>query len=231
MNKIAILSVVLIGLAAIAANAAPRGGNTQRIGVGIQTPVRTGLTTARATTDTTATTVSQTTLDEMESAKKACHDNNIGVGGVFVWANNKFVGGYSDYSSMVEDTDDVTNNTCFVRVDLTSSNTSRVDMKQFKSMYYPVNTMINCGSWVYKSDIERAILDAKKSGRTWGTVAGAVGGAGVGVGAMELFGNRAIGGKVMGDTNPMDQTDRKTYAELKAQVEANNAKIKELSGE
>ena len=46
--------------------------------------------------------------------------------------------------------------------------------------------------------IEKRILDAKKSGRTWATIGGAVGGAALGVGSMELFGNRLIGGAVEG---------------------------------
>ncbi len=57
---------------------------------------------------------------------------------------------------------------------------------------------ITCGDWTNEEKLRKRILDAKKTARTWGTVAGAVGGAGVGVGAMELFGNRLIGGKVEG---------------------------------
>ena len=49
--------------------------------------------------------------------------------------------------------------------------------------------------------MEERILDAKKKGRVWATVGGAVGGAAVGVGVMELFGNKMIGGKVEGQKN------------------------------
>ena len=55
-----------------------------------------------------------------------------------------------------------------------------------------MGTNIECGAWADANMIEKRILDAKKSARTWATVAGSVGGAGIGVGAMELFGNRAL---------------------------------------
>jgi hypothetical protein len=57
---------------------------------------------------------------------------------------------------------------------------------------------ITCGSWVDEEYMRQRILDAKKTARVWGTVGGVVGGAGIGVGAMELFGNELIGGKVEG---------------------------------
>ena len=46
--------------------------------------------------------------------------------------------------------------------------------------------------------LEKRILDAKKGNRIAGIVASSVGGAGLGVGIMELFGNRLIRGKVEG---------------------------------
>ena len=46
--------------------------------------------------------------------------------------------------------------------------------------------------------MRQRILDAKKTARTWATVGGVVGGAGLGVGLMELFGNEIIGGAVEG---------------------------------
>jgi hypothetical protein len=46
--------------------------------------------------------------------------------------------------------------------------------------------------------MEKRILDAKKGERIGGIVATTVAGVGLGVGAMELFGNKLIGGKVMG---------------------------------
>jgi len=57
---------------------------------------------------------------------------------------------------------------------------------------------IECGSWVNEKDMEKRILDAKKGARVGGIVASTVGGAGLGVGIMEAFGNRLIDGKVMG---------------------------------
>ena len=55
-----------------------------------------------------------------------------------------------------------------------------------------------CGDWVEESVIEERVLAAKKKGRVWASVGAAVGGAAVGVGAMELFGNKLIGGAVEG---------------------------------
>ena len=55
-----------------------------------------------------------------------------------------------------------------------------------------------CGEWANYDTLKSRILDAKKSARTWATVGGAVGGAAVGVGAMELFGNSLIKGAVEG---------------------------------
>ena len=77
---------------------------------------------------------------------------------------------------------------------------------------------------IYEYDMQKLgnTLDARKSGRTWATVGGAVGGAGLGVGIMELFGNRLIGGKVMGQKSldevellysQMTTTERAQYEE------------------
>ena len=77
---------------------------------------------------------------------------------------------------------------------------------------------------IYEYDMQELgnTLDARKSGRTWATVGGAVGGAGLGVGIMELFGNRLIGGKVMGQKSldevellysQMTTTERAQYEE------------------
>ena len=60
---------------------------------------------------------------------------------------------------------------------------------------------IECGSWVNEKEMEKRILDARKGARIGGIVASTIGGAGLGVGAMELFGNKLIGGKVEGQKN------------------------------
>jgi hypothetical protein len=124
--------------------------------------------------------------------REICETN--GSGGVFVWAsrNSSAAGkGASHISTLLEDTTDMDNNTCWIRVDVASE--QRIDSGKLASAYFPAGSNITCGSWLDKGAVEKAILDAKKSGRTWGTVAGVVVGAGVGVGAMELFGNKAIG--------------------------------------
>lgn len=133
--------------------------------------------------------------DMREKEREACIRNNIGIGNTFVWASR-----YSDinnYSTMVEDTEEPDNNTCFVRVELKSAD-SRVDLSDIPGKYFEMGRDIICGSWVDENMIEQRILNAKKNARTWATVGGAVGGAALGVGSMELFGNKLINGAVEG---------------------------------
>ena len=146
----------------------------------------------------------QVVIDMREKEREACIRNNIGVGNTFVWASR-----YSDinnYATMVEDVEHPENNTCFVLVDLKSTD-SNINLSDIKGKYFEMGRNIACGSWVNESDIEKRILDAKKKNRTLATIGGAVGGAAVGVGSMELFGNRLIGGAVMGqkDGTPKEQ--------------------------
>ena len=133
--------------------------------------------------------------DTRDKERTACMSNNIGVGNTFVWASRN--SNISNYSSMIEDTDNPSNNVCFVRVEL-KSNDSRINVADFGGRYFEMGRNITCGSWADEEKLKQRILDAKKSARTWATVGGAVGGAAVGVGSMELFGNKLIGGKVQG---------------------------------
>lgn len=143
--------------------------------------------------DTTATVPAP--VDKREKEKAACLGNNIGIGNTFVWASR--YSNVANYASMVEDVDNPENNTCFVKVGLKSDD-SRINVADIPTQYYEMGRDITCGAWANEDMLRQRILDAKKKGRTWGTVAGAVGGAGLGVGIMELFGNAAIGGKVEG---------------------------------
>lgn len=133
--------------------------------------------------------------DMREKERTACMSNNIGIGNTFVWAS-KF-SDISNYASMVEDTENPDNNVCFVRVEL-KSNDAKINISDMQGRYFEMGENITCGSWVDEAKLEKRILDAKKTARTLGTIAGAVGGAGIGVGAMELFGNKMIGGAVQG---------------------------------
>lgn len=136
------------------------------------------------------------TLPDMRTEEKnACLANNRGMGNTFVWASR--VGGAGEYANMVEDTKNPENNACFVRIELSSSE-SCFGLSNIAPVYKELGQGITCGSWADEKKLEQTILDCKKKGRVGGTIAGAVGGAVVGVGAMELFGNRLIGGKVMG---------------------------------
>ena len=137
----------------------------------------------------------QPVIDMREKERDACIRNNIGVGNTFVWASR-----YSDagnYTTMIEDIENPDNNICFVRVDLKSSD-SRIDLGGFPGKYFEMGQNIACGSWVDEGKVEQQILNAKKKGRTLATIGGAVGGAAMGVGAMELFGNKLIDGAVQG---------------------------------
>lgn len=143
-------------------------------------------------TDTDDVTV---TKDNRDKEKRACISNNIGVGNTFVWASR--YSNTANYSSMIEDVEEPDNNTCFVKVELKSDD-AKISVADFPTKYYEMGHNIACGEWVDYDMLKERILDAKKSARTWATVGGAVGGAAVGVGAMELFGNRLIGGAVQG---------------------------------
>ncbi len=133
--------------------------------------------------------------DMREKEKAACINNNIGVGNTFVWASR--YSNVNNYASMVEDVEEPENNTCFVRVEMKSDD-AKVSVADIPAKYFEMGQTITCGSWADENALEKRILDAKKSARTWGTVGGAVGGAALGVGAMELFGNKLIGGSVQG---------------------------------
>ena len=133
--------------------------------------------------------------DMREKERLACMSNNIGVGNTFVWASR--TSNLGNYSSMIEDTENPDNNVCFVRVEL-KSNDSRINVSDFGAQYFEMGQRITCGSWANEEKLQNRILDAKKSARTWATVGGAVGGAAIGVGSMELFGNKLIGGAVQG---------------------------------
>ena len=147
-------------------------------------------------TDPVVTTPEKKESDRREAERNACINNNIGIGNTFVWASR-----YSDtsnYASMVEDVEKPENNVCFVRVELKSDDESRISVSDVPAKYFMWGETIECGSWADAKEMEQRILNAKKGARIGGIVASSVGGAGLGVGAMELFGNKVIGGKVQG---------------------------------
>ena len=137
-------------------------------------------------------------VDRREAERNACINNNIGVGNTFVWASR--YSNTSDYATMTEDMDNPQNNVCFTRVELKSDD-AKISVADVPAKYFMWGETIECGSWANEKEMEKRILDAKKGARIGGIVASTLGGAGLGVGAMELFGNKAIGGKVMGQKN------------------------------
>ena len=134
-------------------------------------------------------------VDNREKERLACISNNIGVGNTFVWASR--YSNTANYATMVEDTENPENNVCFVKVDIKSAN-PKVSVSDVPSKYFVMGNNITCGDWANEETLRQRVLDSKKSARTWATVGGVVGGAGLGVGLMELFGNKMIGGKVEG---------------------------------
>ena len=151
--------------------------------------------------------------------KEDCLANNMGYGNVYVWAS-RFSNG-ADYARMIEDVSNPDNNTCWVRVDIKSDN-PKISVSDVAPRWFVVGQQVTCGDWTNRDTLRQRALNARKSARTWATVGGAVGGAGLGVGIMELFGNRLIGGKVMGQKSldemellysQMSETERREYTE------------------
>lgn len=149
---------------------------------------------------------------EYKARKAACLNNNIGIGNTFVWASR--FGDTTNYATMIEDLNIPENNTCFVKVTL-KSNDDKIQIDDaVANRYYEWNNDITCGGWIDEGKMEKAILDAKKSGRVLTTVGVAVASAGVGVGAMELFGNKLIGGKVEGQQSKKVLGNKDEYIKL-----------------
>lgn len=143
----------------------------------------------------------------------ACIGNNVGIGNTFVWASK-----YSNtdsYSSMIEDTNNPENNVCFVLVSVQSDDAS-IDTSDIKPKYFQWGNNVVCGSWIDEAKMESRILESDKTARVLGTVGGVVGGAGVGVGAMELFGNKLIGGAVQGQQQYADDKTSVNWYKTKA---------------
>ena len=124
---------------------------------------------------------------------------------------------------MIEDVENPENNTCFVLVGIRSSD-SKIDLSDLPSKYFEMGKNITCGSWVDEDKIEQRILDAKKKNRTLATVGGALGGAALGVGSMELFGNRLIGGELMGQKEGSRTEQFYTYVGLMESGDRQNLK-------
>lgn len=202
--------VLAVMLMSGAVGAAERGA-AQRVAISPRTTVTTAFITQQSSLKWdkpnlgTNGVVAAESDDEInrDAERLACVSNNIGVGNTFVWASK--YSNTSNYSTMVEDTENPENNVCWVRVEL-RSNDAKIDLSDVPGKYFQMGTNIECGAWADADVIEKRILDAKKSARTWATVAGSVGGAGIGVGAMELFGNKLIGGAVMGQKG-MDEDE------------------------
>ena len=110
--------------------------------------------------------------DMREREKRACLQNNIGIGNTFVWASR--YSNLGSYSTMIEDIEEPDNNTCFVKVELKSDD-PKISVADIPSKYYEMGRNITCGEWADYDTLKGRILDAKKSARTWATVGGDIG--------------------------------------------------------
>lgn len=220
MNKILyILIGLIIAGPSYAANSGPQHSRSMIGGVGNVIPSNGSIKPSIRFQDDEAapvhavTPVTPATPVDNTDERTACLANNIGARNTFVWASKD--SNTDNYSTMQEDTQNPENNVCFARVELFSGDTN-VNISDIPGKYFQTDTLVNCGEWVDQEILEKRILDAKKSARTWATVAGSVGGAGVGVGAMELFGNKLIGGAVMGQKNKNLSDDDLLVEQLKS---------------
>lgn len=148
-------------------------------------------------------------VNNRDKEKEVCINSNIGIGDTFVWASR--YSNSNNYATMVEDVENPDNNVCFAKVSI-KSNDSKINVSDIPSRYFELGQIVTCGEWADEDALRQRILDAKKTARTWATVGGVVGGAGIGVGAMELFGNTLIGGKVEGQEDLT--TDEKLLSHL-----------------
>ncbi|MFQ6727463.1 MAG: hypothetical protein ACLRFF_03870 [Alphaproteobacteria bacterium] len=162
----------------------------------------------------------ETEVDRREAERNACINNNIGVGNTFVWASK--YSNTADYASMTEDVEHPENNACFVRVELKSDD-AKVSVSDVPAKYFMWGENIECGSWANEKEMEKRILDAKKGARVGGIVASTVGGAALGVGAMELFGNKLIDGKVMGQKSDKLSKEELYVSQLNVLYKQNKA--------
>lgn len=165
--------------------------------------------------------------DMRDAERRACLGGNIGIGNTFVWASKYSNSG--SYATMIEDTERPENNVCFVKVDLKSSD-ARINLTDVPGRYFIWGDTINCGSWADENILTQRILDGKKRGRTLATVGGAAGGAAVGVGAMELFGNKLIDGKVQGQKNTKLSKTEVLRSQMLVLKQNDNAKFTEIQG-
>jgi hypothetical protein len=161
--------------------------------------------------------------ETVNAEKEACLANNLATGNTFVYASIN--SNTSNYASMVEDVVNPGNNACYVRVNLTSSDSS-VDLSDMPVRYFKMDKTVTCGQWVEEATLQERVLESKKKGRAWAIAGAAVGGAALGVGAMELFGNKLIGGKVEGQA-ALTGTEL-LCSQLKVLKEKNNTKYQTL---
>ena len=192
-----LLFCLMCAFIAMPVNAAPRRSATLQLNkqmLGRSAAVQTGEMKVAEHGEKTVADIDEQSVetpktDETDARRATCLANNIGGRDIFVWAASD--SNTDNYSTMVEDTTNPENNVCFALVKV-QTNDVRVDLADIPGKYFPMGQRITCGNWVDGDMLKKRILDGKKSARVWATVAGSVGGAGLGVGIMELGGNKAL---------------------------------------
>ncbi|MBR4891828.1 MAG: hypothetical protein IKZ34_01435, partial [Alphaproteobacteria bacterium] len=89
--------------------------------------------------------------ETVNAEKEACLANNLATGNTFVYASIN--SNTSNYASMVEDVVNPGNNACYVRVNLTSSDSS-VDLSDMPVRYFKMDKTVTCGQWVEEATLQ-----------------------------------------------------------------------------
>jgi hypothetical protein len=201
MKKIIALFAAALPFAAVSAsNYADNGFSAGRVGMQVNRVGAAGRPTVPVTTTTTTNisipavdetnTTSNTINVDISAARAACL---MTAGNIWASKMNVSQDGISTDALFGEDAEPG-NNSCFSAVSVRSRDIKNMG-RFFPPRYFQVGGSAVCGSWLDEAALDDAILDAKKSARTAGTIAAAVGGAGLGVGLTELIGQNIKGGK------------------------------------
>jgi hypothetical protein len=157
-----------------------RAGATARPTVPVTTTTTTTITVPETNITNTNTSVAQVEIDA-ERTKCLSQFGNI-------WADKIHAspdGVPATYG--LSEAANVEDNVCYSMVSVRSSEIQNMG-RFFQPRYFKTGSAVECGKWLNKSEVDDAILDAKKTSRYVGTTLGVLGGAAAGVGLTELIG-------------------------------------------
>ncbi|MDR1826557.1 MAG: hypothetical protein LBQ49_02595 [Rickettsiales bacterium] len=178
--------------------------------IGAQRPGGTGTAATKAVTiPVTTTTTTTTNVPEINETETNSNTVNYDLGAMSetglrnaclmgatgsVWANKAYArpdGVAADMAAAMTEHETAGENACFYPVAIKSADIKNMG-RFFPPRHFMAGATVECGSWIDAADLDAAILDAKKNARTGWTIAASVGGAALGVGAVEGIG--AAGG-------------------------------------